>query len=107
MRPRHANSLYRSISRYYTTLEMGLTRRAALKGVLATTVGAVTGGAVYGIGYERHRLQLTEAALDVSGLSPALDGLRIAFLTDIHHSAMVPADDVVHAAGRHSRTTPP
>ena len=85
---------------------MGLTRRAALKGVLATTVGAVTGGAVYGIGYERHRLQLTEATLDVSGLSPALDGLRIAFLTDIHHSAMVPADDVVRAVALTLSTSP-
>ena len=76
---------------------MGLTRRAALKGVLATTVGAVTGAAVYGVGYERHHLGITEADLEISGLAPALDGLRIGFLTDIHHSAMVPADDVVKA----------
>src|SRR6478752_1307285 len=76
---------------------MGLTRRAALKGVLATTVGAITGAAVYGVGYERHHLGITEVALDVSGLPLALDGLRIGFLTDIHHSAMVPADDVVAA----------
>jgi predicted MPP superfamily phosphohydrolase len=76
---------------------MGLTRRAALKGVLATTVGAVTGAGVYGVGYERHHLGLTEATLDVSSLPAALDGLRIGFLTDIHHSAMVPADDVAAA----------
>lgn len=73
---------------------MPFTRRAALKGVLATAVGAVTGGAVYGVGYERHRLGLTRADLPVSGLHPSLDGLRIAFITDIHHSQMVPADDV-------------
>jgi predicted MPP superfamily phosphohydrolase len=35
--------------------------------------------------------------LPVSGLPPALDGLRIGLLTDIHHSLMVPADDVTHA----------
>jgi len=85
---------------------MGLTRRAALKGALATTVGAVTGGAVYGVGYERHHLGLTQATLDVSGLAPALDGLRIAFLTDIHHSAMVPADDVAEAVTLALRTSP-
>ena len=85
---------------------MGLTRRAALKGVLATTVGAVTGGAVYGVGYERHHLGLTAAALDVSGLAPELDGLRIAFLTDIHHSAMVPADDVAAAVTLTLSTNP-
>jgi predicted MPP superfamily phosphohydrolase len=76
---------------------MALTRRAALKGVLATTIGAVTGAAAYGAGYERHHLGTTLAELPVSGLAPALDGLRIGLLTDIHHSAMVPADDVARA----------
>lgn len=76
---------------------MPLTRRAVLRGALATTVGACTGGAAYGIAYERHRVGITDAALPVSGLPPALDGLRIALLTDIHHSHLVPADDVTAA----------
>ena len=65
---------------------MPLSRRSALKGLLATTIGAVTGAGAYGVGYERHHLGVTEAALSVSGLPQALDGLRIGFLTDIHHS---------------------
>src|SRR5437667_8645031 len=73
---------------------MLLTRRAALKGVVATTVGAITGASAYGVAYERHHIGTTEVTLPVSGLAPALDGLRIGFVTDIHHSAMVPADDV-------------
>ena len=73
---------------------MPLTRRAALKGVVATAVGALTGGSAYGVAYERHHVGTTEVALPVSGLAPALDGLRIGFVTDIHHSAMVPAEDV-------------
>jgi predicted MPP superfamily phosphohydrolase len=76
---------------------MGLTRRAALKGVLATAIGAATGAGTYGVAYERHHLGITEAELRVAGLSPAHDGLRIGFLTDIHHSRMVPASDVAHA----------
>ncbi len=76
---------------------MGLTRRAALKGLAATTVGAITGAGVYGVAYERHRIGLTEATLPVSGLAPPLDGLRIGLVTDIHHSRMVPAKDVVAA----------
>lgn len=76
---------------------MLLTRRAAIKGVVATTVGAITGASAYGVVYERHHIGLTNALLPVSGLPPALDGLRIGFLTDIHHSAMVPADDVRRA----------
>jgi len=76
---------------------MGLTRRAAIKGVLATAIGAATGTATYGVAYERHHLGVTRATLDVSGLPAALDGLRIALLTDIHHSRLVGADDVTRA----------
>jgi uncharacterized protein len=76
---------------------MGLTRRKAIKGVVATAVGAITGAGVYGVTYERHHIEVTNASLPVSGLSPALDGLRIGLVTDIHHSRMVPADDVITA----------
>lgn len=76
---------------------MALTRRAAIKGLLATTIGAVTGASVYGVGYERHRLGMTDATLPVSGLPQALDGLRLGLVTDIHHSQMVSADDVRRA----------
>lgn len=83
-----------------------LTRRAALKGLLATTVGAITGAGVYGVAYERHRIGLTEASLPVSGLPPALDGLRIGLVTDLHHSRMVPADDVTAAVRLVMRAQP-
>jgi len=73
---------------------MLVTRRAALKGIVATTVGAVTGAGAYGVAYERHHIGTTDATLPVSGLPNALDGLRIGFVTDIHHSAMVPAEDI-------------
>jgi hypothetical protein len=76
---------------------MSLTRRAAIRGVLATTIGAFTGAGVYGVGYERHRLGITNATLPVSGLPPALDGLRLGLVTDVHHSQMVPESDVRHA----------
>jgi predicted MPP superfamily phosphohydrolase len=76
---------------------MAITRRAALKGVLATAVGAVTGTATYGVAYERHRIGVTMATLDVAGLPPSLDGVRIALLTDLHHSRLVGADDIAAA----------
>ena len=76
---------------------MAITRRAALKGVLATAIGAVTGTATYGVAYERHHVGVTRASLDVSGLPPALEGLRVALLTDVHHSRLVGADDVTKA----------
>ena len=76
---------------------MLLTRRAAIKGLLVTGIGAVTGATTYGVAFERHQIGVTQTALPVSGLPPALDGLRIGLLTDVHHSSMVPADDVTRA----------
>jgi predicted MPP superfamily phosphohydrolase len=76
---------------------MVITRRAAIKGVLATTVGALAGAGAYGVGYERHRIGVTQVTLPVAGLPAAFDGIRIGFLTDVHHSTLVPAGDVIHA----------
>jgi uncharacterized protein len=76
---------------------MLLSRRAALKGLAATGCGAFSGAAIYGAAYERHRIGTTEVTLPVWGLPPGLDGIRIGFLTDIHHSSTVPASDVAYA----------
>jgi hypothetical protein len=38
-----------------------------------------------------------EHDVPVSDLPPALEGLRIGLITDVHHSATVPAEDVVRA----------
>ena len=76
---------------------MPINRRAAIKAVLATTLGSAAGGATYGIAFERHWVGMTSATLPVSGLPPALDGLRIGLITDIHHSRLVPAVDVSRA----------
>jgi uncharacterized protein len=83
-----------------------ITRRAALKGALATAVGGLTGAVSYGVAYERHRLSVTEATMPFFGLPPALDGLRVALLTDIHHSALVPASDVTRAVELALSTSP-
>lgn len=85
---------------------MAITRRAAIKGLVATTIGAVTGASVYGAAYERHHIGVTGATLPVSGLPPGLHGLRVGFLTDVHHSQMVPAEDVARAVDLLMAETP-
>jgi predicted MPP superfamily phosphohydrolase len=85
---------------------MAITRRTVLKAFVATGVGAITGGGAYGYLYERHAVELTEAVLPVSGLPPALAGLRIGLLTDVHRSRWVSADDVIEAVGVLMRTHP-
>lgn len=77
---------------------MLLTRRAALNALVAGGVGSLTGLGAYELAYARHNIEIARASVPVSGLPPALDGLRIGLMTDVHHSAMVPLEDVVHAA---------
>ncbi len=76
---------------------MGVTRRAVLKTLVATGVGAIAGPGAYGYLYERHEITVTRASVPVSGLPPALGGLRVGMITDIHRSATVSHDDVSRA----------
>jgi predicted MPP superfamily phosphohydrolase len=76
---------------------MRLTRRDALRAMVASTVGAATGPIAYGAAYERHRIVRIDQDIAVSGLPPSLDGLRVGLITDIHHSNTVSADHVSRA----------
>lgn len=76
---------------------MGVTRRDFIRSATAISVGAVAGVGAYGAAYERHQILLINRDISVRGLPPALDGLRVGMITDIHHSAVVSADDVTHA----------
>lgn len=64
----------------------GVTRRDVLKRLAAAGIGVATGAGSYGYLYERHRIDVTRATLEVSGLPPAHAGLRIGFITDLHRS---------------------
>src|SRR5688500_11891713 len=74
-----------------------VSRRAALNTLMAGGVGTAVGGAAYGLAYSRHDIQIVRTDIPVSGLHPALDGLRVGLVTDLHHSEMVPARDVARA----------
>lgn len=76
---------------------MGVTRRDALKALTAAGVGGVVGTGTYGYCYERHELEVTWPTVPVAGLPPALAGLRIGLLTDVHRSLWVSHDDVARA----------
>lgn len=60
----------------------------------------------YGVAYERHQLKRLVRDVAVRGLPPALDGLRVGMITDVHHSATVSADDVIHAVRLVQEATP-
>jgi len=67
-----------------------ISRRSVLQGLAAMGVGTATGAFAHGFLYERHHIEVTRETLDFPGLSPALQGLRIGFISDIHRSQTVP-----------------
>ena len=85
---------------------MAITRRAVLKGALAASAGTVAGAAAYGYAYERHELEVTRTVVPVAGLPPALAGLRVGLITDLHRSLFVSHDDIAHAVTRLMAETP-
>ena len=82
------------------------TRRAALKGLVATGAGVLVGRVGYGVLYERHQIRMERVDLRVVGLPPALDGLRIGLITDVHSSATVPDADIIRAVELLQQDTP-
>ncbi len=54
-------------------------------------------GAVYGFATERLRYRVERLEVPIPGLDPALDGLRIAQLSDIHIGGYMPPDQVRRA----------
>jgi len=73
---------------------MRITRRQALRALAAGGAGLAAGAAGYGGLYERRRVHLVEAAVPVAGLPPALAGLRVGLVTDVHHSRFFGREDV-------------
>jgi predicted MPP superfamily phosphohydrolase len=74
-----------------------VSRRTLLKTIVASGVGLIGGTGSYGYLYGRHALSVTRTDLPVSGLPPALSGLRVGLITDIHRSRAVSHNDVQDA----------
>jgi predicted MPP superfamily phosphohydrolase len=80
-----------------------LTRRRFLQlsglgaaGVLAYSVGE----------YERHHLEITHRTVELARLSPALDGVRIAQISDIHFEQYTEPDFLRHVVDQVNRLAP-
>ena len=76
---------------------MPIRRRALLKGFVSAGAAILGGTGAYGFIYARHQIEATHVALRVLKLPPALAGLRVALLTDIHRSLWVAHEDVARA----------
>jgi uncharacterized protein len=76
---------------------MSMTRRTAIRGLLAAAVGTTTGAVASGSLYQRHRIALARATVPVASLPSSLAGLRIGMLTDLHHGPFLPREELNRA----------
>ena len=60
-------------------------------------IGVSAGAVAHGYLWARHAIEVTRVDVPLTGLAPALDGLRVGLVTDFHLSALVPPDDVIRA----------
>jgi uncharacterized protein len=74
-----------------------LSRRRVLQLLVAGGTGLTAGAGVHGYVWARHAIGLSHTDLPIAGLPGALDGLRVGFVTDLHHSSFVPREDVERA----------
>jgi predicted MPP superfamily phosphohydrolase len=72
-------------------------RRGFLQATRAALFGIPTIAAGYGIFVERFKLKLREQRIELADLPPALDGLKLVQLTDVHLSAFVSERDLQRA----------
>jgi predicted MPP superfamily phosphohydrolase len=85
---------------------MRISRRRLLHSIAATGIGLGTGTLAYGALYERHQLSLARYTVRLEACPPALDGLTIGLLTDLHHSTTLAADTIDAAVGLLQKEAP-
>jgi predicted MPP superfamily phosphohydrolase len=83
--------------RYYIETVPDISRRDVLRMAGAISAGVSTGLLAQGYFFERHALRVERVELSMIGLPQPLDGLRVGLITDVHHSEIVPAGDVIRS----------
>src|SRR5688572_21888566 len=71
-----------------------LTRRSFLRGLAAAGLVGASGASAYGLWFEPFNYELTETDVFIRGLPRAFEGFRVAQLSDVHHSRLVPVEEV-------------
>jgi len=74
--------------------ELRYTRRQFVRGLAAAALAGLSGAAAYASLWEPFDYEVTETDVFVRGLPARFDGFRVAQLTDVHHSPLVPLAEV-------------
>lgn len=74
-------------------------RRKMLRQTAAVIGGAPFAGGLYGYAYERFQFAVERVDVRLANLPPALDGMRIVQLSDIHAGDLMPIAEIRRAVG--------
>ena len=77
-----------------------MTRREFLIRAGAGAAAIAVGGTTYAYAVEPEWLEVTHRTVNLRGWPPAFDGLRVAHLTDLHHSPVVPLEYLERCVNR-------
>jgi predicted MPP superfamily phosphohydrolase len=82
----------------FPAIDYAVNRRKFIRITAKTVAGSCLAGGLYAA-VEAKYLETTRVSLPVPNLPPAFHGKTIAFLSDIHHSFVVPRSYIDHAVG--------
>jgi uncharacterized protein len=77
---------------------MRVSRRVVLRSLAGAGL-VVAGVGAYGFGIGRRRFEITHTAIRLPTLPPALAGLRVGLISDIHCGKFMPAEHIAEASG--------
>lgn len=83
-----------------------LTRRDFLKGLAAAGLVGASGASAYGYWFEPFNYELTETDVFIRALPGAFEGFSVALISDVHHSRLVPIEEVRRVVAITNETQP-
>ncbi|MCA1633263.1 MAG: metallophosphoesterase [Acidobacteria bacterium] len=86
--------------------KLELTRRKFLQGLAAAGLVGVSCAALYGSMFEPFNYEVTETDVFIRGLPGAFEGFRVTQITDVHHSRLVPIEEVRRVVALANETGP-
>jgi uncharacterized protein len=89
-----------------TPMQFNASRRNFLRAMAATPLVAISGTVAYASLIEPYNYHISETDIFINNLPQAFEGFRITQITDVHHSRIVPIEEVERVVRLAQKTKP-